>query len=124
MGIEETLFGGTILTHILTCEDVLLTLEPVRRGVSETGIGHVIGSVIVSMTANVGIITFVADVVVPRDLQLLHLPAMIVVTGVAAYVISTRSVKRWHAYLLAGLCIAYWIIAFVAFDGVPVGDPL
>jgi len=42
-GLEETVFGATVLTVILTFEDIMLTIEPVRRGsprsASETSSG-------------------------------------------------------------------------------------
>ncbi|SIR72452.1 sodium:calcium antiporter [Natronorubrum thiooxidans] len=123
-GIEETVFGATILTLVLTFENLLLTIEPVRRGVPEIGIGHVIGSVIFSVTANVGIIAFVADVVVPRDVLVFHLPAVIILTAVAAYYISTGRIRRRHGYVLLGLYVAYWVLAVLVFGGVPIPDPL
>jgi cation:H+ antiporter len=122
--IEETVFGATILTLVLTFENLLLTVEPVRRGIPEIGIGHVIGSVIFSVTANVGIITFVADVVIPQDVLLFHLLMVIILTAFAAYFISTGTIRRQHGYALAGLYIAYWVIAFLVFGGVPIPDPL
>lgn len=123
-GIEHTVFGATILTLVLTFENLLLTIEPVRRGVPEIGIGHVIGSVIFSVTANVGIIAFVADVVIPRDVLVFHLPAVIVLTAVAAYYISTDRIRRQHGYALVVLYVAYWMIAVLVFGGVPIPDPL
>ncbi|WP_049921542.1 sodium:calcium antiporter [Halopiger djelfimassiliensis] len=123
-GIEHTVFGATILTIVLTFENLLLTLEPVRRGVPEIGIGHVIGSVIFSVTANVGVIAFVADVVVPRDVLVFHLPAVILLTAVAAYAISTGRLRRRHGYALAGLYVGYWLVAILVFGGVPIPDPL
>ncbi|MFC7232537.1 sodium:calcium antiporter [Saliphagus sp. GCM10025308] len=123
-GIEETVFGATVMTLALTFENLLLTLEPVRRGIPEIGIGHVIGSVIFSVTANVGIIMFVADVVIPRSVLVFHLPAVLILTGLAAYFISSGRIRRWHGYVLAGLYVAYWGIALLIFGGVPIPDPL
>jgi cation:H+ antiporter len=118
--IEHTVFGATVLTLVLTFENLLLTVEPVRRGVPEIGVGHVIGSVIFSVTANVGIIAFVADVTIPRAVAVFHLPAVVVLTAIAAYFISTERVQRWHGYVLVGLYAAYWIVALLVFGGVPI----
>lgn len=122
--IEETVFGATILTLALTFENLLLTLEPVRRGVPEIGIGHVIGSVIFSVTANVGVIALVADVVIPRAVLYFHLPAVIALTAAAAYYVSRGRLRRRHGYALLGLYVAYWIVAVLVFGGVPIPDPL
>ncbi|ELZ04117.1 sodium:calcium antiporter [Natrialba aegyptia] len=117
--IEETVFGATVLTLVLTFENLLLTIEPVRRGIPEIGIGHIVGSVIFSVTANVGVIMFVGDVVIPRAVIVFHLPAVIALTGLAAYFVSTGRLRRWHGYTLVGLYVAYWLIALLVFGGIP-----
>lgn len=123
-GIEETVFGATVLTLVLTVENLLLTIEPVRRGIPEIGIGHVIGSVIFSVTANVGVITFVADVTIPRDVLLFHLPAVVLLTAVSAAFVSSGRLRRRHGYVLLGLYVAYWLVSLLVFGGVPIPDAL
>jgi cation:H+ antiporter len=121
-GIEETVFGATFLTLLLTGEDLLLTIEPVRRGFPEIGVGNVIGSVLFSVTGNIGVIMFLSDVSISPSVLTFHLPAMILVTALAAYFFWEGEMKRWHGYLLGGLYVAYWVIALVAFSGVPIGE--
>jgi len=121
-GVGETVFGATFLTLILTFEDIMLTLEPVRRGFPEIGVGNVIGSVLFSVTGNVGVITFLSDVTISSTVLTFHLPAMIVVTALAAYFFYTKRVKRWHGVVLGGLYVAYWVISLVVLSGVPVGE--
>jgi len=119
-GIEETVFGATVLTAVLTFEDVLLTLEPVRRGVPEIGVGNVIGSVLFSVTGNVGVIMLFGDLRIAPTVVGFHLPAVVVMTALAAYFLSRGELKRWHGYLLGGLYVAYWTVAVLVFGGVPV----
>jgi len=119
-GIEETVFGATVLTLVLTFEDILLTLEPVRRGVPEIGVGNVVGSVIFSVTGNVGVIMLLGELRIAPSVLTLHLPALLVVTGCTAYFFYSGELKRWHGFLLAGLYVAYWLLAVLAFGGVPV----
>lgn len=123
-GLEETVFGATVLTLVLTFEDILLTLEPVRRGVPEIAIGNVIGSVVFSVTANVGVILLVADVAISAAVLYLHLPAVLVLTALSAAFISTRRLERRHGYALVGLYVAYWIVAVLLFGGVPIPEAL
>lgn len=123
-GIERTVFGATVLTAALTLENLLLTVEPVRRGVPEIGIGHVVGSVLFSVTANVGLVAVVAEVAIPRDVLVFHLPAVVVLTVVVPAVVSSGAIRRRHGYALAGLDAAYWAVAFLVFGGLPVPDPL
>lgn len=120
-GIEGTVLGATFLTVILTFEDIMLTIEPVRRGLPEIGVGNVIGSVLFSVTGNIGIVAFFGDVAVSPSVLTFHLPAMIVVTALAGYFLASGRIERWHGYTLGGLYVAYWVIALVVYSGVPIG---
>jgi len=121
-GISETVFGATFLTLLLTFEDIMLTIEPVRRGFPEIGVGNVIGSVLFSVTGNIGVIMFLSEVDISSTVLSFHLPAMIIVTALAAYFFYQGEMKRWHGYLLGGCYVAYWVIALVVFSGVPIGE--
>ncbi|WP_254764444.1 sodium:calcium antiporter [Natrinema marinum] len=120
-GIDETVFGATVLTMILTFEDVMLTIEPVRRGVPEIGVGNVIGSVLFSVTGNVGVIMLLSELEVSRSVLTFHLPSVIVVTALAAYFLHQGELKRWHGVLLGSCYVVYWLSAIVVFGGVPIG---
>jgi cation:H+ antiporter len=119
-GLDQTVFGATVLTAILTFEDIVLTIEPVRRGVPEIGVGNVIGSVLFSVTGNVGVIMLLSDLTIAPSVLQFHLPATVVVTALAAYFLSTGRLKRWHGVLLGGLYVAYWVVAVFVFGGVPI----
>ena len=121
-GISETVFGATFLTLLLTGEDLLLTIEPVRRGLPESGVGNVIGSVLFSVTGNIGVIMFLSEVNISSSVLTFHLPAMLLVTALAAYFFYRGEMKRWHGYLLGGCYVAYWVIALVVYSGVPIGE--
>ena len=119
-GLEGTVFGATIVTAVLTMEDVLLTVEPFRRGVPEIGVGNVIGSVVFSVTGKLGITLLAGGIVVGRDVFTWHLPALVVLTALAAYLLSTGRLTRWHGGTLLALYVGYWVVSLVAFGGVPV----
>jgi cation:H+ antiporter len=119
-GLDGTVFGATIATLVLTVEDVFLTVEPVRRGAPEIGIGNVIGSVVFSVTGKLGIILLIGGLVVGSSVLSWHLPALVVLTGIAALFLSTGQLRRWHGVVLLGLYVVYWVVSFAAFGGVPV----
>ena len=48
------MFGATIVTAVLSIEDLFLTVRPIRKGVPEIGIGNVIGSLVFSVTGKLG----------------------------------------------------------------------
>lgn len=120
-GIEGTVFGATIITAVLTIEDIFLTVEPVRKGAPEIGIGNVIGSVVFSVTGKLGVILLAGgSIVVGSAVLAWHLPLLIVLTAFTAYVIYTGQLKPWHGYTLLGLYVVYWVVSFVVFGTVPV----
>jgi cation:H+ antiporter len=119
-GLEGTVFGATVVTAVLTLEDLFLTVEPFRRGAPEIGVGNVIGSVVFSVTGKLGITLLAGGIVVGPDVLTWHLPALVALTGLAAYCLSTGRLTRWHGCTLLGLYVAYWVVSLVAFGGAPV----
>jgi cation:H+ antiporter len=119
-GLEGTVFGATIVTVVLTLEDLFLTVEPFRKGVPEIGVGNVIGSVVFSVTGKLGITLLAGGIVVGSDVLTWHLPSLIALTGLAAYFLATGRLKRWHGCALLALYVAYWVVSLVAFGGAPV----
>ena len=122
-GIEGTVFGATIVTAVLTIEDLFLTARPIQMGVPEIGIGNVIGSLVFSVTAKLGIVVLVGGTVaIGSNVLRWHLPVLVVMTAVAAYFLSTGQLKRWHGYVLLALYVGYWIVSFIVYGGAPVDD--
>ncbi|HVL83446.1 MAG TPA: sodium:proton exchanger [Pseudonocardia sp.] len=119
-GLEATLFGATIATVVLTIEDIFLTVEPARKGAPEIGIGNVIGSVVFSLTGKLGIILLAGGIIVGPDVLTWHLPALVGLTWVAAYFLSTGRLRPWHGYTLLALYAAYWVVSFAVFGGAPI----
>ncbi|RZT85467.1 cation:H+ antiporter [Pseudonocardia sediminis] len=121
--ISGTVFGATIATVVLSLEDIFLTVEPFRKGAPAIGVGNVIGSVVFSVTAKLGVIALVGgSILITSDVFTWHLPALVVINGFAAYALFTGHLRRWHgATLLVGY-IAYWVISFSVFGLVPIDD--
>ncbi|MCV2489250.1 sodium/calcium exchanger protein [Geodermatophilus sp. YIM 151500] len=119
-GLEGTVFGATIVTAVLTLEDLFLTVEPFRKGVPEIGVGNVIGSVVFSVTGKLGITLLAGGIVVGPDVLAWHLPALVALTVLAAYLLSTGRLQRRHGVVLLTLYAAYWVVSLVAFGGAPV----
>jgi cation:H+ antiporter len=121
-GLEGTLFGATIATAVLTVEDIFLTVEPIRKGAPEIGVGNVIGSVVFSVTGKLGVILLAGNLVVGSNVLGWHLPALVVLTWLAAYFLATGQLRRWHGYVLLGLYIVYWVVSFGVFGETPAED--
>ena len=122
-GIEGTVFGATIVTAVLCIEDLFLTVQPIRKGVPEIGIGNVIGSLVFSVTGKLGIVVLAGGTIaIGSSVLRWHLPVLVGMTALAAYFLSTGQLKRWHGYVLLALYVAYWIVSFVVYGGAPVDD--
>ena len=122
-GIDGTVFGATIVTAVLCVEDLFLTVQPIRKGVPEIGIGNVIGSLMFSVTGKLGIVVLAGGTIAIGSNTLhWHLPVLVGMTALAAYFLSTGRLERWHGYVLLGLYVTYWIVSFVAYGGAPVED--
>src|SRR5690625_38452 len=120
-GIEETLFGATIATLVLTIEDLLLTVEPARRGAPELGVGNIIGSVVFSVTAKLGIILlFGGSLVVDDSAITCHPPVLVVRVALAAAFLLTGHLRRCHGIVLFGLHVAYWAVSFSLYGEAPI----
>ncbi|TDC90387.1 sodium:proton exchanger [Saccharopolyspora aridisoli] len=119
-GLEGTLFGATIATLVLTIEDIFLTVEPTRRGAPEIGVGNVIGSVVFSVTGKLGIILLAGGLVVDSSVLSWHLPALVVLTALAAYFLSSGRLRRWHGFVLLAGYVLYWAVSYGVLGTVPI----
>jgi len=121
--IEGTVFGATVVTAVLTIEDLFLTVRPIRLGVPEIGIGNVIGSLIFSVTGKLGIVVLAGgSVAIGSSVLKWHLPALFVLTGVAAVFMWNGNLKRWHGFVLLALYVTYWVVSYVVYGGAPIDD--
>jgi cation:H+ antiporter len=119
--IGATLFGATIATLVLTLEDIVLSVEPTRRGAPEIGVGNVIGSVVFGVTGKLGIILLAGGtILVEDDVLSWHLPVLVVMTALSAYFIHTGRLRRWHGVVLLALYVAYWVVSFTVLGEAPV----
>ncbi|WP_224387872.1 sodium:calcium antiporter [Pseudonocardia sp. ICBG1293] len=121
--ISGTVFGVTIATLALSLEDILITVEPARRGAPEIAVANVLGSVVFSVTGKLGVILLVGGAIVVDPTALVwHLPVLLVLTVLSAVFLGTGRIRRWHGVVLLVLYIAYFVISLTVFGGVPVDD--
>lgn len=121
--IDGTVFGVTIATLALTLEDILLTVEPARRGAPEIGVANAIGSVVFSVTGKLGIVLLAGGAITVEDNVLSwHLPVLLVMTVLSALFLATGRLRRWHGAVLLALYVTYFVISLTVFGEVPVDD--
>ncbi|MER5672944.1 sodium:calcium antiporter [Pseudonocardia alni] len=121
--ISGTVFGVTIATLALSLEDILITVEPARRGAPEIAVANVLGSVVFSVTGKLGVILLVGGAIVVDPTALVwHLPVLLGLTVLSAVFLGTGRIRRWHGVVLLVLYVAYFVISLTVFGGVPVDD--
>jgi cation:H+ antiporter len=119
--IGATVFGATIATLVLSIEDIVLSVEPTRRGAPEIGVGNIIGSVVFGVTAKLGIILLAGgSIVVDGDVLAWHLPVLVVMTALSASFIQTGRLRRRHGVVLLALYVCYWVVSFTVFGDAPI----
>ncbi|MFC5141375.1 sodium:calcium antiporter [Actinomycetospora rhizophila] len=119
--VEGTVFGVTIATLALSLEDLLLTVEPARRGAPEIGVANVVGSVVFSVTGKLGILLLAGGALaVTPDVVRWHLPVLVLVTATSAVFLATGRLRRRHGVVLLAAYAAYFAVSLVFFGGVPV----
>ena len=118
------MFGATVVTAVLSIEDLFLTVRPIRKGVPEIGIGNVIGSLIFSVTGKLGIVVLARR----QHRDRLERPAL-APSGARGHdrrspptSCGPGSSSAGTAYVLLALYIAYWVVSFVVYGGAPVDD--
>ncbi len=121
--IDGTVFGVTIATLALTLEDILLTVEPARRGAPEIGVANAIDSVVFSVTGKLGIVLLAGGAITVDDNVLSwHLPVLLVMTVLSALFLATGRLRRWHGAVLLALYVTYFVINLTVFGEVPIDD--
>lgn len=121
--IDGTVFGVTIATLALTLEDILLTVEPARRGAPEIGVANAIGSVVFSVTGKLGIVLLAGGAITVEDNVLSwHLPVLLVMTALSALFLATGRLRRWHGAVLLALYVTYFVISLTVFGEVSIED--
>ncbi|QLG26279.1 sodium:calcium antiporter [Halorarum halophilum] len=112
-GLSGLAFGATILAVIASLEEILLTVEPVRRNRPEIGVGNVIGSVLFFVTANVGVIALVRPITVTQAVFSIHWPFLVGSLLVVLALFYRGEVTRAGGTLLLLLYGAYWLAIYV-----------
>jgi cation:H+ antiporter len=120
--LTGTFIGVTLVTVLLTLDDLLLIIEPLRLGYYDVAVGGVIGSLLFFVTANVGIIGLVGTIDFRWETVFFHLPTLFVFAGLSAIFLWRGEMKRRHGALLLGMYILYLAINIQFFATLPVGE--
>jgi len=118
--LTGTFIGVTLVTVLLTLDDLLLIIEPLRLGYYDVAVGGVIGSLLFFVTANVGIIGLVGTIHFRWETVFFHLPSLFVFAGLSGYFLWKGEMNRRHGALLFGMYLLYLLVNIRYFATLPV----
>lgn len=118
--LTGTFIGVTLVTVLLTLDDLLLIIEPLRLGYYDVAVGGVIGSLLFFVTANVGIIGLVGTIQFRWETVFFHLPSLFVFAGLSGYFLWKGEMDRRHGALLFGMYVLYLLVNIRYFATLPV----
>jgi cation:H+ antiporter len=107
-GIGGVAFGATVVGLISSLEELFLTVEPVREGRPDIGVGNVVGSMLFFVTANAGVIAVVRPIPTGTAVLSVHFPFFIAALLLVGGIFWRGDVGRADGVVLLGLYVAYW----------------
>lgn len=107
-GISETFFGMTVVAIGESLEETARMVSPARRGNFDVALGNVVGTTIILLTVNLGLIALLRPILVDPLILKFHAPFLIgCVLLVGALLAMTKRLTRWMGAMLILLYALY-----------------
>ena len=111
LGVSETVFGLLVVAAAVSFEEIVLEALPAYRGFPELSVGNALGTVVFLLTASLGVIALARPLDVPASVTTLHIPALLVASGLALTLLARGRLGRPEG---AVLLVAYAVYALTA----------
>ena len=111
VGLSETFLGMTVVAFGESVEETARMVAPARRGHPDLAWGNVVGTVVVLLAFNLGVIALVRPLTADPLVLRLHAPYLLACTLlVASALLSARRLGRAMGAVLVGLYLLYlWL---------------
>jgi cation:H+ antiporter len=110
-GVSEAFFGMTVVAIGESLEETARTVSPARRGRSDIALGNVVGTMIILLTLNLGLVALVRPIAVDPWVLKFHVPYLIAcVLLVGVLLIMAERLGRGTGTMLILLYLAYLAI--------------
>ncbi|OKY77797.1 MAG: Ca2+/Na+ antiporter [Candidatus Methanohalarchaeum thermophilum] len=107
--LSQTIFGMTFVGAVMSLEEILLVLEPVRKERPSIAVGNILGSLIFFSTGNIGLIAITKSFYIDPLVLSFYWPILLISTVITAIFLYKGKIKRLEALLLGILYVIYWI---------------
>lgn len=111
-GLNETIFGMTIVGLAMSLEEVLLVVAPIRKGRVNIAVGNIVGSLIFFSTGNIGLLALTRSFSVESSVISFYWPYLFATTLLVGLFLLRGKVKRLEAIPLALIYLSYWILSY------------
>lgn len=113
LGLSGTVFGMTVVGLVMSLEEVLLIVEPVRKGEVNVATGNIVGSLIFFSLGNVGLLAAVEGFAVAGPVLSFYWPFLFASVLLVGIFLLRGRIGRVEALVLGGVYLAYWILSYV-----------
>jgi len=111
-GLNETIFGMTIVGLVMSLEEVLLVVVPIRKGRVNIAVGNIVGSLIFFSTGNIGLLALTRGFSVESSVISFYWPYLFAAVLLVGLFLLRGKVKRLEAIPLALIYLSYWILSY------------
>ncbi|KXB04440.1 cation:proton antiporter [candidate division MSBL1 archaeon SCGC-AAA261O19] len=112
LGLSGTIFGMTIVGLVMSLEEVLLVVEPVRKGEVSVATGNIVGSLIFFSLGNIGLLAAIRGFSISESVLTFYWPVMFATILLVGVFLVRGKIGRAEAIILAGIYLAYWVISY------------
>lgn len=107
-GLTQTFFGMTVVGLLMSLEEVMLVVEPVREGKESIAVGNIVGSLVFFATGNIGLLALFRDISLDVSVLNYYFPFFTAATFLTALVLYRGEIKKKEGVAFTLLYIAYW----------------
>lgn len=112
MGFDGTIFGMTVVGLVMSLEEVLLVVEPVREGEVSVATGNIVGSLIFFSLGNVGLLALIEGFTVSGAVLSFYWPVLLITVFLIVVFLARGRIGRGEAVVLAGVYLLYWALSY------------
>lgn len=112
MGLDGTIFGMTVVGLVMSLEEVLLVVEPVREGEVSVATGNIVGSLIFFSLGNIGLLALIEGFTVSGAVLSFYWPVLLLTVFLIVVFLARGRIGRGEAVVLAGVYLLYWALSY------------
>lgn len=113
LGLNQTVFGMTVVGLAMSLEEVTLVVAPVREGRPSIAVGNIVGSLIFFATGNVALLALTRGFTLDAAVLSFYWPAFFLATLVTGLFLYRGRIKRAEAGVLGLLYVAFWVGSYL-----------